>query len=280
VTECERTPRKRSRPTSTAKEADASRTWLGPRSKARCSPGRPQQGVGCRAGARSQRVHAHPRFRDRRGREDPQRVVPAPSRRRGLPAPARAPRLVSSLAAAAPAGLPQSARDRRRTDRGSATARGSPIAFGRAPSLKGRPPGWKLQTQAAGALRRGRCSGGSRCLRDVRAVSRDRSRAGDAALGLRNGTGTCQPRAGIGAAAGSRRDAATQPLPLVNSAVGAGSHRRALDLRAVGWETRWGLAAAATGQPSSTISLARRSRARLVSAALAWDTEASWCVER
>ena len=45
---------------------------------------------------------------------------------------------------------------------------------------------------------------------------------------------------------------------------------------AVGQDTSYRSAARATGQPSSTISRASLSRARGVSAALAWDTKTSW----
>ena len=65
---------------------------------------------------------------------------------------------------------------------------------------------------------------------------------------------------------------------LVRSVIPAGpsARYRAAHLRAVGGETRNILAATATGHPSSTMSLARRNRARGVRAALAWDTKASW----
>ena len=58
------------------------------------------------------------------------------------------------------------------------------------------------------------------------------------------------------------------------------ARNRAAHLRAVGIETMNIFAAADGVQPSSTISRASRRRAFGVSAALAWDTKASWCVKR
>ena len=69
---------------------------------------------------------------------------------------------------------------------------------------------------------------------------------------------------------------------LDRSAIPAGpsARKRVAHLRAVGGETMNILAAVATGQCSSTMSLARRRRARGVRAALAWDMKAFCSRER
>jgi hypothetical protein len=58
------------------------------------------------------------------------------------------------------------------------------------------------------------------------------------------------------------------------------ARNRAAHFRAVGAETMNILAASDGFQPSSTINFASLNRARGVSAALAWDTKASWFVKR
>jgi hypothetical protein len=72
------------------------------------------------------------------------------------------------------------------------------------------------------------------------------------------------------------------PLDLLLAArrIGPSERNRAAYLRAVTVETMNIFAAADGFQPSATISVASLNRARGVSAALAWDTKASWLVKR